>query len=55
MKVMTIFGTRPEAIEIVPAIKALRAGVRLQQRHRSRHGQHREMLVHSDTNKTLAA
>ena len=43
MKVMTVFGTRPEAIKMAPVVKALEASERLHSVVCST-GQHREML-----------
>lgn len=43
MKVMTVFGTRPEAIKMAPLVKALAASERLESVVCST-GQHREML-----------
>ena len=43
MKVLTVFGTRPEAIKMAPLVKALQAAPHLQARTCVT-GQHRQML-----------
>ena len=44
MKVLTVFGTRPEAIKMAPLVKALHAEPTIEQKICST-GQHRQMLT----------